>query len=195
MLSMWTTKSVPNSFIHRNCNTSEQGAEKYNFSSVNQNLQLWMLKIVDDSAKKFLFGVSTAKKILQARNWQSDQSWLKNSRHQSLIANWLIKARRFCIITIWCELKMGWNERRVKWLWGEMNVGWNECGVKWMWGEMNVGWNECGVKWYGVKWFGVKWFGGELNAHRLKITIKENPYFRLSRFRLRKNNSIMYFLN
>ena len=89
MLSMWTTKSEPNSFIYRNC-----------------------------------------------------------SRHQSLIANWLIKARRFCIITIWCEMKMGWNECGVKWKWGEMNVGWNERGVKWTWGEMI--WGE--VIWGEVIW-------------------------------------------
>ena len=159
MLSMWTTKSEPNSFIYRNCNTSEQGAEKNHFSSVNQNLQLWMLRIFSE---KFLIRCFYGKKILQARNWQSNQSWLKNSRHQSLIANWLIKARRFCIITIWCEMKMGWNERGVKWLWGEMNVGWNECGVKWTWGEMNVGWNDMG--WSDMGWsdmgsndFGVKW--------------------------------------
>ena len=103
------------------------------------------------------------KKILQVRNWQSNQSWLKDSRHQSLIANWLIKARRFCIITIWCEVKMRWNERGVKWLWGEMNVGWNERGVKWTWGEMNVGWNDMG--WSDMGWndFGVKWTHTESN--------------------------------
>ena len=148
MLSMWTTNSKPNSFIYRNCNTSEKGAEKKHSSSVNQNLQLWLLRIFSE---KFLIQFFYGIKILQVRNWQSNQSWLKDSsRHQSLIANWLIKARRFCIITIWCEVKMRWNER----------------GVKWMWGEMNVGWNECGVKWYGVKWYGVKWFWGEMNAHR-----------------------------
>ena len=142
------------SFFYRNCNTSEKGAEKKHFSSVNQNLQLWMLRIFSE---KFLIRCFYGKKILQVRNWQSNQSWLKDSRHQSLIANWLIKARRFCIITIWCEVKMRWNERGVKRLWGEMNVGWNECGVKWTWGEMNVGWNDMG--WSDMGWndFGVKW--------------------------------------
>ena len=78
-----------------------------------------MLRIFSE---KFLIRCFYGKKILQARNWQSNQSWLENSRHQRLIANWLIKARRFCIITIWCEMKMGWNERGVKWFWGEMNA-------------------------------------------------------------------------
>ena len=31
MLSMWTTKSEPKSFTYRNCNTSEQGAQKNHF--------------------------------------------------------------------------------------------------------------------------------------------------------------------
>ena len=120
---------------------------KNHFSSVNQNLQLWMLRIFNE---KFLIRLFLRQKILPARNWQSNESWFKNSRHQSLIANWLIKARRFCIITIWCEMKMAWNECGVKWLWGEMNVGWNEHGVKWMWGEMIWGeviWGEMILGW------------------------------------------------
>ena len=105
--------------------------------------------------RKISYSVFLRQKILQVRNWQSNQSWLKDSRHQSLIANWLINARRFCIITIWCEVKMRWNERGVKWMWGEMNVGWmnvgwNERGVKWMWGEMIWGeeiWGEMILGW------------------------------------------------
>ena len=154
MLAMWTTKSVPQSFTYRNCNTSEQGAKK----------------IIQ---RKLSYSVFLRQKILQARNWQSNQSWFKDSRHQSLIVNWLIKVRRFWTITIWCEMKVGWNEhgvneRGAKWTWGEMNVGWNECGVKWSWGEMNVGWNDMG--WNDMEWndFGVKWFWGKMNGHREK---------------------------
>ena len=102
-----------------NSNTTEPGAEKIIFS-VNQNLQLRMLPIF---SKNFLFRFRTAKNFLQARKWQSNQSWLKDSTHQNLIANWLIKVTSFCIIPIWCEMKVGWNESG-KWFWGEMNAHW-----------------------------------------------------------------------
>ena len=59
MLAFRTTKSEPNSFIYRNCNTSEKGAEKKHFSSVNQNLQLWMLRIFSE---KFLIRFFYGKK-------------------------------------------------------------------------------------------------------------------------------------
>ena len=146
MLSMWTTNSKLNSFIYRNCNTSEKGAEKNFFFCQSK----FTIVDVANLQRKIFYSVFLRQK-------KSNQSWLKDSRHQSLIANWLIKARRFCIITIWCEVNVGWNDCGVKWLWGEMNVGWNECGVKWTWGEMNVGWNDMG--WSDMGWndFGVKW--------------------------------------
>ena len=146
MLSMWTTNSKPNSFIYRNCNASEQGAEKKSFFFCQSKFTIMDVANLQQKNSYSVFlrqKNSTGQKL-------TNQSWLKNSRHQSLIANWLIKARRFCIITIWCEMKMGWNECGMKWLWGEMNVGWSELGVKWMWGEMIWGeviWGEMILGW------------------------------------------------
>ena len=61
MLSMWTTKSEPNSFIYRNCNTSEQGAEKKIIFLLS--IKIYNYGCCESSAKNFLFGVSTAKKF------------------------------------------------------------------------------------------------------------------------------------
>ena len=41
------------------------------------------------------------------RTWQSNQRWVKlDSRHWSLVVNWLLKARCFCIITIWSKMNV-----------------------------------------------------------------------------------------
>ena len=63
-------------------------------------------------SKKFPIPFSYGK--IPTSKKQSNQSELKDSEHQSLIVNWLIMVRPFCIVTIWCEMKVGWNEHTRK---------------------------------------------------------------------------------
>ena len=123
MLAMWTKKSISLMAIVMLLNK----ALKFFFCQSKSTIM--------DAAnlqQKFLFHFSTATNFLQARNWQSNESQLEDSRHhQSLIVNWLIRVRRFSVNAICCGRNMGWNERGVKWMWGKM-----------IWGEMILGWNE-----------------------------------------------------